>query len=130
MARLVVVRLLPVAMLMAAAGFWFYDVQAGGPWFARNLVPPVIILLLALVTLLYGRGQWAGSGWRWPLGTVGYAIPALGLSVYLHYAYAVNLNDLFAAAEGSGQLFRFLPVYTTAAGGIGFAIGWIIGRNL
>lgn len=115
---------------MAAAGLWFNEVQDGGPHVMRNLVPPSIVILLALATLWRGAGHWTGSGWCWPLGTAGFAIPALGLSIYLHYAYSVNLDDLFSAAEGAGQLFRFLPVYTTVAGGIGFAIGWIVGRNL
>jgi hypothetical protein len=33
-------------------------------------------------------------------------------------------------AEGPGDLFRFLPVYTTGAGAIGGMIGWIVGRNV
>ena len=64
------------------------------------------------------------------LGTIGYAIPAVGLSLYLHYAFAVNLDGLFGDPPVPGQLFRFLPVYTFGAGAIGFAIGWIVGRNL
>ena len=32
--------------------------------------------------------------------------------------------------EQPAQLFRFLPVYTLVAGGIGFIIGWIVGRNV
>lgn len=130
MARLVAIRLLPLLLLLAAVGLWFNEVQEGGPYFLQNLVPPAIVLLLALLTLWRGEGQWTGSGWRWPLGTAGYAVPALGLSAYLHYAYSVNLNELFSAADGPGQLFRFLPLYTSVAGGIGFAIGWIAGRNL
>jgi hypothetical protein len=58
----------------------------------------------------------------------GFAIPALGLTLYLHYAYAVNLDGMFDA--GAGDLFRFLPYYTVFAGMIGFAIGWLIGRNV
>jgi hypothetical protein len=27
-------------------------------------------------------------------------------------------------------LFRYLPIYTIFAGSIGFAIGWIAGRNI
>ena len=111
MLRLVAVRMLPVVLLLTAAGFWFHDVQDGGPHVARNLVPPAIVLLLAFVTLWRGGGHWTGSGWRWLLGTAGYAVPALGLSVYLHYAYAVNLDDMFGASTESGQLFRvFNPV--------------------
>ncbi len=131
MGRLVFVRLLPVALLLAAAaGVWINDVQGGGPFVLRNLVPPALVLVLAAVTVARGRGTWTGAGWRLPLGTVGYAIPALGLTMYLHYAYSVNLDGLFDGAEQPGELFRFLPLYTIVAGGIGFVIGWIVGRNV
>ena len=63
-------------------------------------------------------------------GTIGFSVPALGLSLYLHYAYSVNLNELFGDTADTGQLFRFLPAYTLVAGGLGFAIGWIAGRNV
>ena len=124
------VRLLPLVLLTGAAAAWFDDVQGGGPYVLRNFVPLIIMLLLALLTLLRGQGSWTGSGWRFSLGTLGFSIPALGLAVYLHYAYSVNLNGMFDAAESPVALFRFLPYYTTVAGGIGFAIGWIAGRNL
>ena len=130
MLRLTLVRLLPLVMLVVAAAAWINDVQGGGPFVLRNLGPPFLILLLAAVTLYRGNGTWTGAGWRLPLGTLGYAVPALGLSIYLHYAYAVNLNDLFADATNPGQLFRYLPVYTLFAGVIGFAIGWIAGKNV
>jgi hypothetical protein len=130
MLRLITVRLLPLILLTGAAGAWFNDVQGGGPYVLRNFVPLIIMLLFALVTLLRGQGSWTGSGWRLPLGTLGFSIPALGLALYLHYAYSVNLNGMFDASESPLSLFRFLPIYTTVAGGIGFAIGWIAGRNL
>jgi hypothetical protein len=130
MFRLVTVRLLPLILLTAAAAAWFNEVQDGGPYVLRNVVPLFIMLLFALLTLLRGRGSWTGSGWRLPLGTLGFSVPALGLALYLHYAYSVNLNGMFDGAEHPVQLFRFLPYYTTMAGGIGFAIGWIAGRNL
>ena len=130
MTRLILVRMAPLVLLVAAAALWIHDVQAGGPYVLRNLVPPGIMLALAALTLWRGGGYWTGSGWRLPLGTLGYAVPALGLSVYLHYAYAVNLNDMFTDADHPEQLFRFLPIYTVVAGGIGFAIGWIVGKNV
>ncbi len=130
MLRLITVRLLPLILLTGAAGAWFNDVQGGGPYVLRNFVPLFIMLLFALVTLLRGQGSWTGSGWRLPLGTLGFSIPALGLALYLHYAYSVNLNGMFDGSESPLALFRFLPFYTTVAGGIGFAIGWIAGRNL
>lgn len=130
MARLVFVRLLPVVLLVVAAGFWFHDVQEGGPWVFRNLLPPLCVLVLSIETLRRGRGSWTAAGWQWPLGTLGFALPALGLAAYLHYAWSVRLDELFADAAGPGQLFRYLPVYTMVAGGIGFGIGWTVGRKL
>lgn len=130
MLRLILLRLAPLLMLVTAAGFWFNDVQQGGPYVLRNLVPPLILILLSTFTLYRGQGTWTGSGWRLPLGVAGFAIPALGLSTYLHYAYAVNLNELFTDATNPEGLFRFLPVYTLVAGAIGFVIGWIVGKNV
>ena len=130
MFRLTIVRLLPVLLITVAAAAWFNDVQGGGPYVVRNLAPLCILVVLALLTILRGKGSWTGSGWRLALGTLGYAIPALGLAAYLHYAYSVNLNEMFSDAEHPMALFQFLPYYTSVAGGIGFAIGWIVGRNL
>lgn len=130
MPKLILVRLLPLGLVLIAVAIWINDVQEGGPYVLRNLIPPLLVLVLAAVTLRRGAGTWTGAGWRLPLGTLGYAVPALGLSVYLHYAYAVNLDGLFTGAGNPGQLFRFLPIYTVVAGGIGFAIGWIVGKNV
>jgi hypothetical protein len=127
--RMTLVRLLPLLLVIVAAAFWFNDVQQGGPYVLRNLLPPVLVSLLGAITLWRGDGRWTGTGLRWPLGTAGFAIPALGLSLYLHYAYSVNLNGMFSDSEQPAQLFRFLPAYTLVAGGIGFSIGWIVGRN-
>jgi len=130
MLRLTLVRLLPLILLVVAVAAWINDVQDGGPFVLRNFVPPAVVLILAAITLQRGGGTWTGSGWRLPLGVLGFAVPALGLSIYLHYAYSVNLNELFSDVTNPEQLFRFLPVYTLVAGGIGFAIGWIAGRNV
>ena len=48
----------------------------------------------------------------------------------LHYAYSVDLGDMFSDAPYPGRVFRYLPLYTLIVGGIGFAIGWIVGRNV
>ena len=128
--KFVVWRLLPVILIVVAAGFWFNDVQASGPYVLRNLIPLAILVLLSAAVLARGRGHWNGAGSRMPLGVLGYAIPALGLSTYLHYAYSVNLDDMFTNSAYPDQVFRYLPYYTVVAGGIGFAIGWIVGRNV
>lgn len=130
MTRLVFVRVLPVLLLLIATAAWFSEVQETRQYLLRNCIPLGIVLLLSILTVSRGRGRWDGAAQRMALGTLGFAIPAVGLSVYLHYAYAVNLNDMFSGTRDPMQLFRFLPWYTTLAGGIGFAIGWIVGRNL
>ena len=126
---LTLVRLAPPVLVTLAAAAWFRDVQAGGPYVLRNVMPMLLMLVLASITLWRGGGRWTGAGWSWPLGTAGFAIPALGLAVYLHYAYAVNLDDMFTGSRRPDEVFRYLPLYTFVAGGIGFAIGWVAGRH-
>ena len=128
--RLIGWRLLPVFLISVAAALWFNDVQEGGPYVLRNLLPLVLLVLLSALTLFLGEGRWGGTGKRLPLGVAGFSIPALGLTLYLHYAYSINLNDMFTDALYPDRVFRYLPVYTIVAGGIGFVIGWIIGRNV
>jgi len=43
---------------------------------------------------------------------------------------AVDLNGMVSESVYPRELFRYLPEYTTGAGAIGFAIGWIVGRNV
>jgi len=113
-----------------AAAFWFNDVQQGGPYVLRNLIPLAILLLLSGLVLVRGGGHWTDSSTRITLGLIGYSIPALGLAIYLHYAYSINLNEMFTDAAHPDRIFQYLPIYTTVAGGVGFAIGWIVGRNV
>ncbi len=123
-------KLAPVILVLLGAALWIAHVESGGPYVGRNLLPLLVLLLLAFMTLRRGDGTWSGGGMRMPLGTLGFAIPALGLSLYLHYAYSVNLGGMFSGAQYPDRVFRYLPAYTLVAGGIGFAIGWIVGRNV
>lgn len=124
------VRLSPVLFVTFAAMFYVLKVEAGVAYPFRNLVPMLIVIGLAIITLRRGDGRWTGAGWRWLLGTVGFALPAIGLSIYLHYGYEIDLNGMYSESVYPREVFRYLPVYTTFAGAIGFAIGWIAGRNV
>ncbi len=124
------VRLSPVLFVTVAAMIYVLKIEAGVAYPFRNLMPMLIVIALAATTLIRGGGRWTGAGWQWPLGTFGFAIPAIGLSLYLHYGYDVDLNGMYSGSVYPEELFRYLPVYTTVAGGIGFAIGWIAGRNV
>jgi hypothetical protein len=128
--KLIFVRLLPVLLIVAAAAFYAASVERGDAYLLRNLVPMLVVIILSLVTLLLGKGKWTGAGWRLPLGIVGFALPALGLSVYLHYGYSVDLDGMVSGSVFPQEVFRYLPVYTSVAGSIGFAIGWIVGKNI
>lgn len=128
--KLILVRLLPVLLTTAAAMAYIGDIEGPDAYVIRNVLPMFVLIGLSIVALYRGRGSWIGAGWRWPLGTAGFAIPALGLSLYLHYGYSVNLDGMFSNAKDPQALFRYLPLYTIVAGTIGFAIGWIVGRNV
>ena len=127
---LLLVRLLPVAFLLCAGGVYVVHVEGGSAYPWRNLVPYAVVLGLSWVALRRGGGNWTGGGWSWPLGILGFAIPAVGLSLYLHYGYANDLNGMYSDAVFPEELFRYLPAYTLVAGGIGFVIGWRVGRNV
>lgn len=127
---LIGVRLLPVIFVVAAAIAYVLYIEGDHPYVLRNTLPIFAVLLLAGVSLRIGAGHWAGSGWRWPLGTLGFAVPTLGLSVYLHYGYSVDLYGMYSESVYPRELFRYLPFFTSFAGVIGFAIGWIAGRDI
>ncbi len=128
--KLILIRLLPVLFVTGAAVAYIFDIQGPDAYVLRNTVPMIALVGLSALSLYRGAGSWIGAGWRWPLGTLGFAIPALGLSLYLHHAYSVNLQSLFGGAKDPQELFRYLPIYTSVAGGVGFAFGWIVGRNV
>ena len=123
------IRLSPVLFLTVAAMIYVLHVEVGVAYPYRNLVPMLIVILLAFLALRKGGGTWTGAGLRWPLGTLGFAIPAIGLSLYLHYGYETDLNGMVSESVYPAEVFRYLPIYTSFAGMIGFAIGWIAGRN-
>jgi hypothetical protein len=129
-ATVFLIRLSPVLFVTLAAMFYVLKVEAGVAYPFRNLIPMLIVIGLSVLTLRKGNGHWTGSGWRWLLGTIGFAIPAIGLSVYLHYGYEIDLNGMYSESVYPNELFRYLPVYTIFAGAIGFAIGSIVGRNI
>ena len=123
-------RFLSAFILMGAVYAFMLSVQGSEAFALRNGVPLVILLLLVFITLKKGAGTWTGSGWRWPLATLGFAVPSVGLTLYLHYGFLTDRNGMVSDALYPEMLFQFLPIYTLVAGSIGFAIGWIVGRNV
>jgi hypothetical protein len=90
---LVAFRLLPVLFVTLAGMFYVAYVEGPDAYAIRNVIPMLVVIILSAVTLYRGGGSWTGAGWRWPLATAGFAIPALGLSLYLHYGFAVDLEE-------------------------------------
>lgn len=128
--RLTIFRMLPPLFFTSGAIAYVAYVEGPDAYAMRNTLPMLMVLMLSALTLYKGGGHWAGAGWSRPLGTLGFSIPAIGLSLYLHYAYSTDLNGMFADALYPQEVFRYLPIYTAGAGAIGFAIGWIAGRNV
>ena len=126
----VVARFLPFLLAFIVLAAWIADIREGAPYLARNLVPGVVWLVLVAWALWHNRGAFFTPDARRTLGAIGFAIPAIGLTVYLHAAYQMQDSELFGADSRPDRLFRYLPIYTLIAGGLGFAIGWIIGRNV
>jgi hypothetical protein len=129
-AGIIFIRMLPVLFVTIAAIAYAAYVEGADAYLLRNAIPMLLVIVISALTLYRGRGRWTGAGWSWPLGTLGFALPALGLSLYLHYGYSVDLNGMVSESVFPRELFRYLPAYTTGAGAIGFAIGWIVGRNV
>lgn len=127
---ILIARLSPVIFIAVAAMAYVAHIEGQKAYATRNMLPMLLVILLAGVTLYRGHGRWTGAGWRWPLACTGFAIPALGLSLYLHYGYSIDLNGMYSESVYPRELFRYLPAYTLFAGAIGFAIGWIAGRNV
>lgn len=127
---IVFIRILPVIFATTAAIFYTSYIEGPDAYAIRNAAPMVCVVLLSAITVYKGGGHWTAKGWRWALGTLGFAIPAMGLSLYLHYGYSVDLHGMYSESVYPRELFRFLPLYTIFAGVIGFAIGWIVGRNI
>lgn len=128
--RLAMFRLTPVLFVALAAIAYVFHTEGPDAYAVRNSVPILLALLLAALTLYKGDGHWTGAGYRWLLGTIGFALPTLGLSMYLHYGYATDLHGMFSESLFPGEVFRYLPWYTAFAGAIGCAIGWIAGKNV
>lgn len=115
--------LLLFTLLVGAFAVLAHRANPTGDHVARNLIPPLIGWVL-LAWILSRRIDDP----RWWLGWLGFLVPALGLSGYLHLAFVFDWQQLASTATTPALLFRYLPVYALVAGGIGFAIGWIVGR--
>lgn len=120
-------RLVFFAFTLLVAGLAWLTLQANptGSYVLRNLLPA----LLAWLLLGYVMRRHVSDA-RWWLGWLGFTIPALGLSGYLHFAFMFDWQGIASRAVTPDLLFRFLPYYVLFAGGIGFAIGWIVGRGV
>ncbi len=123
-------RLSLVAALAVVCLAFIVYVESADGYIFRNAVPLLMLLLLSALALRKGGGTWTGAGWRWPLATLGFAVPTVGLSIYLHFGYLIDRDGIVSGSLRPEMLFAYLPIYTLFAGCIGLSIGWIIGRNV
>ena len=107
--------------VVVAAFAWLAAVaNPTGAYVWHNVAPAGVAWLLLAWIVIARRGDA-----RWWLGWIGFLVPSLGLSGYLHLAFLNDWQQIASQASTPSVLFRFLPWY---AGVIGFGIGWIIGR--
>lgn len=124
-------RLLPrlililATVLLFAVGWLVVQANPTGAFVARNLIP-VLLAWCSLVLVLVRYP----TDLRWWFGWFGFVVPTCGLLVYLHGAFVYDWSNIASRAVTPELLFRFLPYYAVFAGGIGFAIGWIVGKNV
>lgn len=121
--------LAPLALMLAAA-VAIVQAEDYGPYASLNLLPVGVTLALVIRALAPAGWRWRRASWRWLLGALGFGVPAVGLSLYLHLGLMLDWGGMATRARTPELLFRFLPWYTTGAGSIGFAFGWIVGRNV
>ncbi len=117
------------AVLLIASGY-VYWVERTGTYVLRNLSPFALVAVLAWFVLMVKARRGGPLDMRWILGLVGYSIPAVGLTVYLHWCWQLDIDQIRSSAIRPDLLFRYLPAYSFVAGLIGFWIGWIVGKNL
>ncbi len=117
------------AVLLIASGY-VYWVEATGTYVLRNLLPLAVVAALAWFVLIIKVRRSGPGDMRWILGLIGFSIPAVGLSVYLHWRGQLDIDQIRSSAIRPDLLFRYLPAYSFIAGLIGFWIGWIVGKNL
>ncbi len=125
-----VVRALTVAAPLAAAALFVIAVQGPRPTVLWNLAPLILTLVLALLALGINAGRWWQPDSRWPLAAAGFAVPAVGLTLYLHALWHYDINATRSSALATNSLFVYLPIYALLAGAIGFALGFRIGREV
>ncbi|MEM1261191.1 MAG: hypothetical protein AAGH76_02215 [Pseudomonadota bacterium] len=126
----IVIRLAIVVAPLAAAALYIADVERGLGTALRNIAPLFVVLLGALVTLWRNGGSWWQPETRWLLMTIGFAVPSVGLSLYLHHRWALDIDAVRSSARNPRLLFVWLPVLTVVSGAIGAALGRIVGRQL
>lgn len=115
--------LIAFGIVVAAFGGLAAAANPTGVYVARNVAPAgAAWLLLGYIVLRRPADA------RWWLGWLGFLVPALGLSGYLHLAFLYDWRGIASEAVTPALLFRFLPWYAGVAGSIGFGIGWIVGR--
>jgi hypothetical protein len=62
--HLIFIRLTPVVLVTAAAMAYVASVEWPGPYVGFNLLPMLMVVVLAAITLYRGGGRWNGTGWQ------------------------------------------------------------------
>lgn len=62
------------------------------------------------------------------LGAVCFLVASMGLSIYIHLAWMLNWNQTQTGGSTAALILAVCPVYAIILGGIGYAVGWGLGK--
>ena len=120
---------MPLAFLVAAGVLMLFarppDLLT--PW---NFLPLVMAYWMLRDLLAAAGGEWRRVSSFELAGTLGAALCAIGLSGYVHLAWAMDLGGFRSEHPGAGIVFGWLPLACVSVSLPGYLAGWLLARGL
>lgn len=113
----------PFTIILVALGVFIYVAEGVtiNPFAVWNGLP------LYVSYALYKNGKKSESRAKsW--GAVGFLVGGMALSGYIHLAWMFDWGELKNGSSTASLIFIFIPIYALITGGIGYFIGWGLGR--
>jgi ACR3 family arsenite efflux pump ArsB len=112
-------------ILLIFGNIGLFIVIAGGltnPLSYWNCVP---ILTAYAIT----KNATKSAGFKRMAGAIGFCLASIGLTVLMHVLWLLDWNKIATGSSTSALVFVFLPVYSLLSGGVGYLIGYFLGRK-
>ncbi len=63
-------------------------------------------------------------------GCMGFTLVSMALTLFFHGAWYFDWGETKTGSSTSGLIFIFIPIYALIVGGIGYVIGWFLGKGM